>query len=50
MSEALARLELGMAYLRKEMYPEAVANMEKAVAIGRNDPDELLFMAALTYA
>lgn len=45
-----ARFELGWAYIRKGMYPEAVANLEKAVAINRDDPDELLYVEGLAYA
>jgi len=45
-----ARFGLGMAYLQKGMYPEGVANLEKAVAIDKDDPDELLYVQAVAYA
>jgi TolB-like protein/DNA-binding winged helix-turn-helix (wHTH) protein/Tfp pilus assembly protein PilF len=44
-----ARVELGMAYLRKGDYQGAIANLEKAVASGKDDPDELLSVEALAY-
>jgi len=44
-----ARHELGMAYLREGMYSEALANLEKAVSVGKDDPDELLWVEGLAY-
>ena len=41
---------LGTAYLRKATYPEAVANLEKAFAMDRDDPDVVLDMVDLAYA
>jgi tetratricopeptide (TPR) repeat protein len=41
---------LGMAYLRKAMYPEAIANLEKALAMDEDDPDVVLDMVDLAYA
>src|SRR5262249_33134008 len=39
-----ARYELGMAYLRGGMYLETTANLEKAVSVGKDDPDDLLWV------
>jgi TolB-like protein/DNA-binding winged helix-turn-helix (wHTH) protein/tetratricopeptide (TPR) repeat protein len=41
---------LGIAYLRKAMYPEAIANLEKALDMDKDDPDVILDVVDLAYA
>jgi TolB-like protein/DNA-binding winged helix-turn-helix (wHTH) protein/Tfp pilus assembly protein PilF len=40
---------LGIAYLRKAMYPEAIANLEKALDMDKDDPDVILDVVELAY-
>jgi TolB-like protein/DNA-binding winged helix-turn-helix (wHTH) protein/Tfp pilus assembly protein PilF len=40
---------LGIAYLRKAMYPEAIANLEKALYMDKDDPDVILDVVELAY-
>ena len=41
---------LGIAFLRKGMYLEAIANLEKALAMDKDDPDVILDVVELAYA
>src|SRR5262249_30837832 len=40
---------LGIAFLRKGMYLEAIANLEKALAMDKDDPDVILDVVDLAY-